>query len=138
MPKPVIPPDCAGDLRRLRHLPPLYPGYSVSQPSGSLPQSITLDLGVEHPDVGMLNYVPLYSGRESPSTDGAITSYAILASGSDKNFTVATTGTWPSSSSMKTATFGPVMARYVRFEVRAATGDSAAATEITVSAKRQT
>jgi alpha-L-fucosidase len=113
-----------------------YNGYTVWQSSGTLPQSITLDLGVEHPDVGILNYVPLYSGRESPSTDGAITSYAILTSGNDNNFTLATTGTWPSSTAMKTAVFGPVAARYVRLEVRAATGNSAAATEITVGARR--
>jgi alpha-L-fucosidase len=113
-----------------------YNGYTVWQSSGSLPQSITLDLGVERPDVGILNYVPAYFGRESPSTDGAITSYAILTSGNDNNFTVATAGNWPSSVAMKTAIFGPVPARYVRLEVRAATGGSAAATEITVGARR--
>jgi hypothetical protein len=32
--------------------------------------------------------------------------------------------------------FGPVEARYVRLEVRAAVGNSAAATEITVGARR--
>jgi hypothetical protein len=36
---------------------------------------------------------------------------------------------------MKTATFGPAAARYVRFEARAANGASAAATEITVGAR---
>jgi alpha-L-fucosidase len=113
-----------------------YNGYSLWQSSGPLPQSITLDLGVERPDVGILNYVPAYSGRESPSTDGAITSYAILTSGNDNNFTVATTGTWPSTTAMKTAVFGPVTARYVRLEARAATGNSATATEITVGARR--
>ena len=113
-----------------------YNGYSVWQSSGTLPQSITVDLGVEYPDVGILNYVPLYAGREAPSTDGAITSYAILTSGNDNNFTVATTGTWPSNTAMKTAVFGPVKARYVRLEARAATGNNAAATEITVGARR--
>jgi alpha-L-fucosidase len=113
-----------------------YNGYSLWQSSGPLPQSITLDLGVERPDVGILNYVPSYAGRESPSTDSAITSYAVLTSGNDNNFTVATTGTWPSSTAMKTAVFGPVVARYVRLEARAATGNSATATEITVGARR--
>src|SRR5450759_1824293 len=106
------------------------------QSSGPLPQSITLDLGVERPDVGILNYVPLYSGKESPSTDGAITSYAILTSSDNNDFTVATTGTWPSSTAMKTAVFGPVAARYIRLEARDATGNSAAATEISVGAVR--
>lgn len=35
---------------------------------------------------------------------------------------------------MKVATFGPVKARYVRLEARAASGDDVAATEITVGA----
>ena len=113
-----------------------YNGYSLWQSSGSLPQSITLDLGVERPDVGILTYVPAYSGREAPSADGAITSYAILTSGNDNNFTVAATGTWPASTAMKTAVFGPVAARYIRLEARAATGNNAAATEITVGARR--
>ena len=113
-----------------------YNGYTVWQSAGNLPQSITLDLGVEHPDVGILNYVPAYSGRESPSIDGVITSYAILTSGNDNNFTVATTGTWPVSTAMKTAVFGPVPARYIRLEARATVGNGAAATEITVGARR--
>jgi alpha-L-fucosidase len=113
-----------------------YNVYSVWQSSGALPQSITLDLGVERPDVGILNYVPLYSGKESPSTDGAITAYAVLTSSNGNDFTVATTGAWPANTAMKTAVFGPVAARYVRLEARAATGYSAAATEITVGARR--
>jgi alpha-L-fucosidase len=113
-----------------------YNGYTVWQSSGNLPQSITLDLGVERTDVGILTYVPLYTGRESPSIDGAITSYAILTSRNDNNFTVATTGTWLLNTAMKTAVFPPVTARYVRLEVRAANGNSAAATEITVGARR--
>jgi alpha-L-fucosidase len=113
-----------------------YNVYSVWQSSGALPQSITLDLGVERPDVGILNYVPLYSGRESPSTDGAITAYAVLTGSNGNDFTVATTGAWPANTAMKTAVFGPVAARYVRLEARAATGNSAAATEITVGARR--
>jgi hypothetical protein len=37
---------------------------------------------------------------------------------------------------MKTAIFGPVAARYVRLEARAAMGTSAFATDITVGANR--
>jgi alpha-L-fucosidase len=113
-----------------------YNTYSVWQSSGSLPQSVTLDLGVARPDVGILQYVPRYSGRETAETDGAITSYAILTATNRNNFTMATTGTWPSNSAMKTATFSPVNARYVRLEARAVTGANAAATEITVGARR--
>jgi alpha-L-fucosidase len=113
-----------------------YNTYSVWQTSGALPQSITLDLGAQRSEVGILTYVPRFSGREFPDTDGAITSYAILTSADGANFTLATTGTWPASSAMKTATFGPVAARYVRLEARAAKGNAAAATEITVGARR--
>ena len=112
-----------------------YNSYTIWQSTAPLPQSITLDLGDKLPDVGILTYVPRYSGKEWPDAGSAITSYAILTSVDNKTFTVATTGTWPPTVAMKTAVFGPVEARYVRLEARAANGDSAAATEITVGAR---
>jgi hypothetical protein len=51
-------------------------------------------------------------------------------------FAPATSGTWLSNGWMKTATFGPVPCRYVRLEALAATGASAAATEISIGARR--
>jgi alpha-L-fucosidase len=113
-----------------------YNSYTVWQSSGTLPQSITLDLGDKLPDVGILSYVPRYSGKEVADTDGAITSYTILTSTDNINFTVATTGTWPPNTALKTAVFDPVWARYVRLEARAGVGNNAAATEITVGARR--
>jgi hypothetical protein len=95
-----------------------------------------LDLGDKLPDVGILNYVPRYSGKESADIDGAITSYAILTSTDNNNFTLATTGTWLPNAAMKTSVFAPVEARYVRLEAHAVVGTSAAATEITVGARR--
>jgi alpha-L-fucosidase len=112
-----------------------YNSYTVWQSSGPLPQSITLDLGDKLPDVGILNYVPRYFGKESTDSDGAITSYAILTSTDNSNFTLATTGTWQANAAMKTAVFAPVEARYVRLEAHAAVGNSAIATEITVGAR---
>jgi len=112
-----------------------YNSYTIWQSSASLPQSITLDLGDKLPDVGILNYVPRYSGRESADASGAITSYAILTSIDNKTFTTVTTGTWPPNAAMKTAVFGPVEARYVRLEALAVNGENAAATEITVGAR---
>ena len=106
--------------------------------SGALPQSVTLDLGQLRPDVGMLSYVPHYVGTSGGigSPDGAITSFGILLSADGTTFTEATSGTWAADGKMKTATFGPAAARFVRLEARAANGNSPVATEITVGAKR--
>lgn len=108
------------------------------QTSGALPQSVTLDLGETRADVGMLAYIPRYvevsDGIGSP--DGAITSFGVLVSTDGTAFTEATSGSWAADGKMKTVTFGPVAARYVRLEARAANGASAVATEVTVGATR--
>ena len=106
---------------------------SMWQPTGALPQSITLDLGRVRPDVGWLGYVPRYH-HEASSKDGNVTDYRILTSTDGQTFAEATAGTWPADGRMKVATFGPTAARYVRFEIRAANG-SPAITEITVGAR---
>jgi alpha-L-fucosidase len=104
------------------------------QPTGALPQSVTLDLGQLRSDVGYLGYVPKYAANVT-STDGFVTAYAVLLSADGNDFTEVTTGTWPADGRMKTATFGPLAARYVRFEARSANGANAVATEITVGAR---
>jgi len=72
----------------------------------------------------------------SGSADGAITSYGVLVSTDGATFTEATSGSWAADGKMKWVTFGPVAARYVRLEARAANGAAAVATEVTVGAKR--
>ena len=57
-----------------------YGAYTIWQSTASLPQSVTIDLGQSRPDVGYVGYVPRYVANSGPSTDGAITSYAILTS----------------------------------------------------------
>ncbi len=109
--------------------------HTLWQPSGALPQSVTLDLGMARPDVGMLSYVPQYSGGKGVTT-GNITSYGILVSTDGTTFTEATMGTWPADGKLHTAVFGPVAARYVRLEVRAANGGAAVVTDVTVGANR--
>ena len=69
-------------------------------------------------------------------TGGNVTSYGILVSTDGSMFTPAATGTWAADGKLHTAIFGPVAARYVRFEVRAANGGSAIVTDITVGANR--
>ena len=103
------------------------------QPTGALPQAITLDLGRVQPDVGWLGCVPRYH-HEASSRDGNVTGYRILTSADGQAFTEATAGTWPADGRMKVATFGPAPARYVRFEIRAANG-SPAVTELTVGGR---
>jgi alpha-L-fucosidase len=106
---------------------------SMWEPSGALPQALTLDLGQVRPDVGWLGVVPRYH-HEKSSTDGNVTSYRILTSTEGVDFHEATVGTWPADGRMKVAAFTPRSARYVRFEVRAANGRPAV-TEITVGAR---
>ncbi|HXU80223.1 MAG TPA: alpha-L-fucosidase, partial [Polyangia bacterium] len=110
--------------------------FSVWRTSGALPQSITLDLGTIRPDVGILGYVPAYASGFG-TRDGAITSYTILVSADGTGFTKSATGNWAADGRMKVATFGPVSARYVRLQVDAAQGAAAAATELTVGARRE-
>ncbi|HVZ85898.1 MAG TPA: alpha-L-fucosidase [Polyangia bacterium] len=106
---------------------------SMWEPTAALPQSLTLDLGGVAPDVGWLGVVPRYH-HERSSTDGNVTSFRVLTSADGAAFTEATAGTWPADGRMKTATFGPAPARYVRLEVRAANGRPAI-TEVTVGAR---
>jgi len=106
---------------------------SMWQPTGALPQALTLDLGRVQPDVGWLGCVPRYH-HEASSKDGNVTDYRVLTSTDGHGFAEATAGTWPADGRMKVATFGPAPARYVRFEIRAANG-SPAITEITVGGR---
>ncbi|HMF44806.1 MAG TPA: alpha-L-fucosidase, partial [Polyangia bacterium] len=110
--------------------------YTVWESSGALPQSVTVDLGDVRPDVSVLNYVPRYIAQMGPSTDGAITSYNVYVSTDNATFTMVASGDWPASGLMKTASFDPVAARYVRLEATAVNGTNAAATEIAVGAHR--
>ena len=104
------------------------------QPTGALPQSITLDLGQARPDVGWLAVTP-YATGDSVATTGNVTSYTVLVSSDGSTFTKVTSGTWTADAKLKVASFSPVAARYVRFEVDGANG-SAAITEITLGGVR--
>lgn len=112
--------------------------HTIWETSGGLPQSLTLDLGQVRSDVGMLSYVPRYVSTSGGigSADGAITSFRVLVSTDGSQFTEASSGTWTADGKMKTVTFTPARARYVRLDARAANGSAAVATEVTVGAKR--
>ena len=104
--------------------------HTMWQPTGALPQSITLDLGQSRADVGWLGCTPYASG-DSTATTGNVTAYTISISADGNTFSKATSGTWTADAKMKVATFDPVSARYVRFQIDAANGNPAV-TELTV------
>jgi len=110
--------------------------YTVWESAGALPQSMTVDLGEVRDNVSVLNYVPRYVAQTGPSTDGAITSYNVYVSTDGSAFTMVATGDWPVNGLMKTASFDPVAARYVRLEATAVNGTNAAATELAIGARR--
>jgi alpha-L-fucosidase len=110
--------------------------YTVWESAGALPQSMTVDLGDVRENVSVLNYVPRYVAQTGPSTDGAITSYNVYVSTDGAAFTMVATGDWPVNGLMKTASFDPVAARYVRLEATAVNGTNAAATELAIGARR--
>ncbi|NOU69812.1 hypothetical protein GC096_38005 [Paenibacillus sp. LMG 31461] len=101
---------------------------TVWQTSGSLPQSITLDLGYTYNNINMLNYLPSQN-----LTQGMITSYTLYVSEDGTNFTSVKSGTWDGDKTMKRVTFPSQTARYVKMEVNAAVGGGfAAAGELAV------
>jgi alpha-L-fucosidase len=111
--------------------------YSVWQSSTSLPQSITINLGIEHPDVCILYYVPKYVSVLTPKEEGSIKSYRIYKSTNGTNFTEIASGVWNGDTTMKVATFTPTNARYIQLEALSGVNGFAAATEVSVGAASQ-
>jgi alpha-L-fucosidase len=106
--------------------------YTAWQTSASLPQSITIDLGMEYSDVSILAYLPKYVPYIKPLTEGSITSYKIYRSTDNTNFIKIAKGEWNGDTKMKVVTFTPTSARYIRLEALSAMNDFAAATEIAI------
>jgi hypothetical protein len=102
--------------------------HSEYSPPTPLPQSLTLNLG-EPRTVSRLTYQPRFDGN----LNGTITAYTISVSEDGETFTQAASGNWAADARLKTATFAPVAARYVRLEATAAhNGSYASAAEVTV------
>jgi F5/8 type C domain-containing protein len=119
---PGFPPENAidGDINTFWH--------SEYSPPTPLPQSLTLNLG-EAMQVSELDYQPRFDGN----LNGAITAYNIYVSTDGQSFTKVASGTWAPDARLKTATFAPVTARYVRLEATAGNnGSYASAAEVTV------
>ncbi|WP_405846713.1 alpha-L-fucosidase [Streptomyces sp. NBC_01518] len=114
-----------------------YPKSSKSQSlwetTGSLPQSVTLDLGATFTHLDTLEYLPREDKDSSGAyvTTGNITSYEIHTSTDGSSFTRATSGTWAGDKTVKQARFGAVSARYVRLvAVNTVGGSIAVASEV--------
>jgi alpha-L-fucosidase len=104
------------------------------QSTGSLPQSVTLDLGKVYDNITYLFYLPR---RESGNTTGNITGYQINYSSDNSTWTQITTGTmvgggtsafgtWPATSAVKKVQFAAVSARYVKLTATAVNGGTSA------------
>ncbi|WP_419992361.1 discoidin domain-containing protein [Streptomyces boninensis] len=101
--------------------------HSEYSPPNPLPQSITLNLK-ETKQVSRLTYQPRFDGN----LNGTITGYNVYTSTDGQAFTKAASGTWSADARLKTASFDPVQARYVRLEATTASGGSfCSAAEIT-------
>ncbi|WP_051845021.1 discoidin domain-containing protein [Streptomyces sp. NRRL S-813] len=101
--------------------------HSEYSPPTPLPQSITLNLE-DSRQVSKLTYQPRFDGN----LNGTITGYNVYVSTDGQAFTKVAGGTWAADARLKTATFTPVTARYVRLEAISASGGSyCSAAEIT-------
>ncbi|GIG56134.1 phospholipase C, phosphocholine-specific [Longispora fulva] len=101
-----------------------------SSGDAALPHEIRLDLGANH-TVSGLNYLP----RQDGGTHGRIGSYKVYLSTDGTTWgTAVTSGTFPNSATLKSVTFTPATARYVRLQAltEAGGGPWTSAAEITV------
>ena len=105
-------------------------GESLWKSTGSLPQSVTINLGKSYDNIDMLEYLPQ---RHTGTTAGNITSYKIYVSTDNATFTQVATGTWPADPSYHglisplRAEFAPQTAQYVRLEATAVGGGGTSA-----------
>jgi alpha-L-fucosidase len=101
--------------------------------SGSLPQSVTIDLGALYYNVEMCTYLPQQIARDETPKDSSqvVTGYKIYYSADGSAFNQVTltdgaNGTWPGDITLKYALFNPVTARYMRLEITSVRSGSVA------------
>jgi alpha-L-fucosidase len=93
--------------------------------TGSLPQSVTMDLGAVYSGIDAVGYLPR---QDRPTVTGAfittgnITGYRVLTSTDGVDYTEATRGAWAGNKYLKWARFTGRNARYVRLEATATVG----------------
>jgi alpha-L-fucosidase len=105
------------------------------QSTGTLPQSITLDLGQVYNNITMLTCLPRRDTTAAgPVLTGNVLKYKIYVSTDSTNFTQVTSGTgtggtfgvWPASRWLQRAYFPSQTAKFVKFEVDSAYGGTTA------------
>lgn len=108
--------------------------YTVWQ-SGTVPASITIDLGKMYADVNYLAYVPKYKPYITPMTEGSIKKYKISVSIDNVDYNEVASGTWSGDTKMKVVQFEPVAARYIKIEALTADSNFVCATEFAIGRK---
>lgn len=108
--------------------------YTVWQSDTLLPQTLTIDYGRVRDSLSILTYLPKYVPYIDPKTEGSVTQYAVYLSEDGAKYVRVAAGNWTGDTAMKTVTFAPRSARYVKFEVLAANEGFAAATEVMLGA----
>jgi alpha-L-fucosidase len=107
-------------------------GTDISQTiwtgSGSLPQSVVLDLGFKYYNLEMLAYMPRQDqGSNGFNTSGTITGYKIYVSDDKGTYTQVASGTWVATKTLKTAQWSPAASgRYVKLEATTTSGNVSA------------
>jgi galactose oxidase len=105
--------------------------YWQSRTSATLPQSVTIDMGVSQ-EVSALSYEP----RHGSEPKGAIGQFAVRVSTDGKHFGAPiATGIWQNTTGVKTIGFAPVSARWVRLTAltyAAGSGSSVTASSLTL------
>ena len=105
-------------------------GESLWTSTGSLPQSVTLNLGKSYDNIDMLEYLPQ---RNTGTTAGNITSYKVYVSTDNVAFTQVASGTWPADPtyhglmSPERVQIPAQTAQYVRLEAIAVAGGGTSA-----------
>ena len=105
-------------------------GESLWTSTGSLPQSVTINLGKSYDNIDMLEYLPQ---RNTGTTAGNITSYKVYVSTDNVIFTQVASGTWPADPTYhgllcpQRAQFAGQTAQYVRLEAVAVSGGGTSA-----------
>lgn len=95
--------------------------------SAALPQSVTLDLGIEH-YIQKVKVLPRQYGGDA----GTITKYKLYVSKDGQKFTEVASGDWKNDPTEKTITFDTVQASFVRLEALEGVGGLAAISEFNV------
>lgn len=105
-------------------------GESLWTSTGTLPQSVTIDLGKSYANIDMLEYLPQ---RNTGTTVGNITAYKVYVSTDNVAFTQVASGTWPADPtyhgllSPQRAQFPAQTAQYVRLEADVVSGGGTSA-----------